>query len=90
MRILVCGSREWTDSNLVWTLLDGYYTNDIWMVSTASPFTVISGMADGADTHAADWVKNSPMHGEVVDLAKSVRNLIAQTRRTTLNQNKPA
>jgi CHASE3 domain sensor protein len=29
-------------------------------------------------------------HGEVVDLAKSVRNLIAQTRRTTLNQNKPA
>jgi methyl-accepting chemotaxis protein len=29
-------------------------------------------------------------HGEVVDLAKSVRNLIAQTRRTTLNQSKPA
>jgi CHASE3 domain sensor protein len=29
-------------------------------------------------------------HGEVVDLAKSVRSLIAQTRRTTVNQSKPA
>lgn len=70
MRILVCGNREWKDWLLIWTVLDGYYTNDAvgWLTITALPFVVIEGGATGADTCASEWVYKSPLHGEVVNL----------------------
>ncbi len=48
MKILVCGDRNWTDYDAVYAALDA-------LDAEAGPVTVISGMARGADTHAANW-----------------------------------
>lgn len=48
MRVLVCGSRDWTDCFAINCVLNGY-------LSDGDPFTVISGMAKGADAIAAEW-----------------------------------
>ena len=44
-RVLFCGSRDWTDSNLIRELLEA-------MVHDWGRFTVIHGAASGADTIA--------------------------------------
>jgi hypothetical protein len=49
MRILVCGGREFNDSELLWSELDKI----VQSVGTLS--TIISGMARGADTLAVDY-----------------------------------
>lgn len=50
MRILVCGSRDWTDAFAINCVLNGY-------LSDGDAFTVISGMANGADSIAAEWAR---------------------------------
>ena len=44
MRVLVCGSRTWTDIGKVWQALD-----------ELDPDTVIEGCARGADRMAEEW-----------------------------------
>jgi hypothetical protein len=63
MRILVCGGRDFTNRNLLFSTLDklcldrGWYYGgdssgeDNWLPNV----TIISGMARGADTLAIDW-----------------------------------
>lgn len=70
MRVLVCGSRSFEDEWTVWNVLNGIYQTEScgWLTVTASPFIVIEGLARGADLAASNWVRNSPLHGEVVDL----------------------
>ena len=52
MRVLVCGSRTWTDTFSVWTTLDGVLYRD----ETAREDTVlITGGAKGADRCAYEW-----------------------------------
>ena len=50
MRILICGSRDWTDVYAINCVLNGY-------LSDGDPITVISGMAKGADYIAAEWAR---------------------------------
>lgn len=47
MRILVCGSRTFTDGQFVWDVLRAYKAHGVDVV--------ITGMAKGADTHAVNW-----------------------------------
>ena len=46
MRVLVCGSRSWTDWKIVGHAL-----------KALRPTAVIAGGANGADTFAADWAR---------------------------------
>jgi hypothetical protein len=48
MRVLVCGSRDWTDEQAIFTVLNGYLSHDM-------PMTVIEGGARGADSIAERW-----------------------------------
>lgn len=48
MRVLVCGSRDWTDRNAIWCVLNGYRADGL-------PMTVIHGSARGADSIAGYW-----------------------------------
>lgn len=52
MRVLVCGSREWTDTWSIWTFLDGITWPD---EVTGDKTVLIHGAARGADTLAAEW-----------------------------------
>jgi hypothetical protein len=65
MRVLVFGSRTFSDENAVWDFLTGLYQTHScgWMTVSLDPFTVISGMAPGADTFGVTWVENCPLHG---------------------------
>lgn len=47
MRVLVCGGRDYKDRDYLWNFLDGLGPPEIT--------EVISGMARGADTFAAEW-----------------------------------
>ena len=47
-RVLVCGSRDWTDQYAIWCVLNGYRSNGIGV-------TVINGGARGADSIASQW-----------------------------------
>lgn len=48
-RVLVCGDRHWDDRKIIYTVLDGELVK--------GSFNVISGMAPGADTYAAQWAE---------------------------------
>lgn len=50
MRVLICGSRDWDDVYAINCVLNGY-------LSDGDPITVISGMAKGADSIAAEWAR---------------------------------
>lgn len=52
MRVLVCGSREWTDVAAVHGALYGLAA----LVGDEDDFVVIQGGAPGADSVASDWV----------------------------------
>lgn len=71
MRVLVCGSREWDDWQVVHSVLNGFYADAAceWLTVDATPFVVIEGGARGADSIAHDWVYHCPLHGEPVLLA---------------------
>jgi hypothetical protein len=49
MRALVCGGRDYEDKPFLWSVLDG--------IGPPAISEVISGMAAGADTYAAEWAK---------------------------------
>ena len=59
MRVLVCGSRTWTDKDLVFEVLDG-----LDRLCREDFLTVIEGGASGADRLAALWVheRENPGH----------------------------
>lgn len=49
-RILVTGSRDWTDRDLVWSKLSDYWIN------TSGVFTLVHGACpQGVDKMAAEW-----------------------------------
>lgn len=50
MRILVCGGRDYTDKEHVYSILDQCYSQN-------TKLEIISGMARGADTLAYEWAK---------------------------------
>ena len=52
MRVLVCGSRDFTDEDIIFTILDGIYRRH------GAP-EIIEGGAPGADTIAAEWAGSS-------------------------------
>lgn len=52
MRVLVCGSRDYHDGNLVRRILDGYYSD------YGHDLVLIEGGAQGADTSAAWWASH--------------------------------
>lgn len=49
MRVLVCGGREYTDKAALWSVLDA--------IGPPEVSAIISGMARGADTLAAEWAE---------------------------------
>lgn len=64
MRVLVCGSRDWTDEAMVSTVLDGLYvmTDVEHGITGVAEFVVIEGGAKGADGCAKWWAEQSPLH----------------------------
>lgn len=52
MRILITGSRDWTDQNLIWDTLNNIAEPYAVLVSGACP--------TGADKMAEDWAGNQP------------------------------
>lgn len=73
MRVLVSGSRDFADWQVIWSVLDGLFLNHSvgYMVAHLEPFVVIEGEAKGADTIARMWVENSPLHGPVLEAVPS-------------------
>ena len=49
MRVLVCGWRDYADKAYLWSVLDGFGPPEIR--------EVVSGMAPGADSFAAEWAE---------------------------------
>jgi hypothetical protein len=49
LRILVCGSRDYTNKEKIWHILDALQSK------LDQPLVLITGMARGADTWAAMW-----------------------------------
>jgi hypothetical protein len=47
VKILVCGSRDWDDEDIVHRILDSYITEE--------NLTIIDGMAKGTDTFGYNW-----------------------------------
>lgn len=64
LRVLVCGSRDWDDEQMVHSILTGLYAEDEvgHMLTEMTKFVVIEGGAKGADAAAAHWARCSPMH----------------------------
>lgn len=63
-RVLVCGSRTFTDGLIVNALLDGLWNEMTvgYLTTDMKGMTVIEGGAKGADGLAAWWAQHSPMH----------------------------
>jgi hypothetical protein len=57
MRVLVCGSRDWTDSDMIWAELDELHSTHLeyGVLAGDEEFVVIHGAARGADNIAALW-----------------------------------
>lgn len=53
MRVLVCGSRDWTDYGMIDRVLNGFAQN------SPTPITVVHGAAKGADSLAGLWARNN-------------------------------
>lgn len=59
MRVLICGSRDWTDSLPITSVLDGllFLHNCGFGTLTLDPMVIIEGGATGADEIAAAWAE---------------------------------
>lgn len=55
VRVLVCGSRNWTDTFIIWTLLSGIQARP----DAGRKMVVIQGGAKGADRIAWEWAQVS-------------------------------
>lgn len=55
MRVLICGSRDWTDEEAIFTVLDGLAENFNCKKMDDAEFVVIEGGARGADHQAQQW-----------------------------------
>lgn len=64
MRVLVCGDRNWSDTGLIWSVLDGIWENHTvaYLTTTLADLTIIHGAARGADSEAGRWARGSPLH----------------------------
>jgi len=64
LRVLVCGSRTFSDDSMIHALLDGLWAEYTvgYMVADMHGMTLIEGGAKGADAAASWWAENSPMH----------------------------
>lgn len=64
MRVLVCGSRDWDDEEIIWTFLEGFagYAT-CHNMDEAEPLVIIEGEARGADRSAASWAEDGPRCG---------------------------
>lgn len=77
MNVLVCGSRDFGETNSGWwnecvwinSYLSGIYQfHDIgWNVVHRDPFVIIEGGARGADMIARDWAVKDPLHGPFIE-----------------------
>lgn len=56
MRVLVCGGRDYSDKAFLWNVLDGLGPPEV--------SEIVSGMAPGADSIAAEWAERFgfPLH----------------------------
>lgn len=50
MKVLVCGSRDWSDQTALWSVLSGFIEPGVCVL--------IEGEAPGADSMARDWALN--------------------------------
>lgn len=83
MRIIVCGSRDWSSYNDIYTFLRGYrvYVND---TTAGGPATVVHGDARGADRLAGDAARRLGMRVEPHRADWSGRGLMAGHERNRL------
>lgn len=58
MRVLVCGSRTFSDGKIIHTMLGGIANG---MLNARSAMVIITGMARGADMHAVNWANDHLM-----------------------------
>lgn len=75
MKVLVTGSRFYDDARPIWATLQGLWEEDATGFGSLywTPFVLVeggqkryeqdTGVTTGADYHAAQWAKNSPLHG---------------------------
>lgn len=57
VRVLVCGDRDYTDREGLWTVLDGFRRE------TDGTLTIIEGGARGADQFASEWADGKLAQG---------------------------
>lgn len=83
MRVLVCGGRDYTDKAYLWSVLDGLGPPEVT--------EIISGMAPGADTFAAEWAERSgfPLHRFPADWNKHGRAAGPIRNQQMLDEGKP-
>jgi hypothetical protein len=83
MRALVCGGRDYSDKFVLWYCLDSFGPPEIT--------EIISGMARGADTLAADWAKKSgfKLHEFPADWKKNGRSAGAIRNQRMIDEGKP-
>lgn len=83
MRVLVCGWRDYADKQYLWSVLDGFGPPEIT--------EVISGMARGADSFAAEWAERFgfPLHKFPADWDKHGRAAGPIRNQQMLDEGKP-
>ena len=74
MRVLVCGSRKWTDRAIVFRVLDGFGP------TAADDTTIIEGQCPygGADAFAAEWAQIYDDAVEHLPFPPEIRNGVVQ------------
>lgn len=64
-RVLVCGSRDWDDPEIVRVILDGAVA--LHKSNSRQPMVVIEGAARGADSHAGEWARRHPWDCQLLE-----------------------
>jgi len=83
MRVLVCGGRDYNDRAVLWYRLDSLGPPEV--------SAIISGMAPGADSLAAEWAKRFgfPLHAFPADWKKHGRAAGPIRNQRMLDEGKP-